>query len=195
MSMFSPEKYFSSIAQNIHDKNYFYAALRIGYGFGALVIFFGGIPAALVALGLLKNPLPPEHPATLVGSNYGNFASGNSAPVTQVQNVNQLATYLWQNQDSWTPSDFGGAYGDGNYRTDLIFTATTPLLPNSVCEKIGAWFAQPGSIVSALSTGLNLGTRKSDGSVCFRDPSATTKIQLVTHGKPLRIQAELVNGQ
>ncbi len=107
--------------------------------------------------------------------------------VTQVLNVNnKVATYNWVNRDSFV-GGYEDLYGPGTYRTDLNFEADSSVLPNSVCLDIRLW-PKSVSVKSAMPSGGGV----SHGG-CFKDPTAKMTIQLITHGKPDKIEAQLRN--
>jgi hypothetical protein len=125
--------------------------------------------------------------ASRVSENQGptQVAEGNSAPVTQSITVNQVANYRWMNADTWSSGTFSDTYGKGNYRTDLIFTADSPILPHQVCPQLNSDVQILDIFNSGISTIYN---------GCLQNPSALTlTIQLVTRGKPTWIHATLIN--
>lgn len=106
-----------------------------------------------------------------------------------VINVNKVAKYNWINKDSFVVG-YEGVYGPGKYRTDLEFKADSPVLPNSVCLaiKLSSTNTKPVSFVSAMPSGGGV----SYGN-CFKYPTAEMTIQLITYGKPDKIEAQLRN--
>jgi hypothetical protein len=61
-----------------------------------------------------------------------NVAVGNSAPVSQMVNVNEEATYTWVNEKNWV-ADAGDGQASGTYQVNLLFVASGPVYPVSPC--------------------------------------------------------------
>jgi hypothetical protein len=97
----------------------------------------------------------------------------------------KVATYKWMNADSWTPGS-KDLYGAGTYRTDLMFTADSPLLPEMICPQIKA----DVPVLQIQNVGFSTLFKG-----CLSNPtSADLTIYVVTHGAPTRLDAALING-
>ena len=147
---------------------------------GILVLVLGGMAAGKTIMFPDPSGVQTNAPCsvTTVGQ-----SGGTNSPCS-----NQLATYPWSNESTWKPQPYGN---DGSYSTNLIFTATTPVLPHELCWKgvetnVPIVSTQPLHFAGIIKNDSN-------GHPCFINPPMTITIQVITRGPPTSIKAELVD--